>query len=162
LSNLAGRTADPEQARVRQRRAESLLRDLTAHHPADVTYQGALADSLEVRWMLHHRAQELPEPAAALDEAIAILEEVARRLGPTDYRGRLTHYYFNKTLLCLAAGQRAAAGTAFRRWMALQPTDTSQLFKCGNELMTRGLLDEAVEAYTKALDRSIFPAARCN
>src|SRR5262249_35252070 len=46
LTNLANYTADPEKADAYQRRAESLLRDLTARHPKEATYQATLAQSI--------------------------------------------------------------------------------------------------------------------
>jgi serine/threonine-protein kinase len=163
LDNLATHVPDPEQAWAYQRRAESLLRKLSARHPKVVTYQETLAQSISQRADLHAKANQSPERLAALDQGIDVLEGLVKTTDNPVNRKQLLQFYLAKTETHLLVGQPVPAAAAFRKALALEPTNSSLLYQLGTELIRKGRLDEAALGLARAVAlKPEFAEAHCN
>jgi tetratricopeptide (TPR) repeat protein len=163
LVNLARVTANLKQAGEYQQRGETLFQELTTRYPKDVTYQVGLAAAIQMRSQLHLKAQQVPQALAALDEAIAVQEKVVQTTDVVQHRRILEQLYGSKTQLCLNIGQLEPALAAFRKLMALNPTDAFALYGAGTTLMNKNRLDEAVQALTRAVAlKADYAEAHCN
>jgi tetratricopeptide (TPR) repeat protein len=151
LANMALGTADQKQAWGYQQRAEKLASELNRSHPGVVQYQSALGLSIETRADLHRKANRAQEALAALDEVIALREQLVRTTDAALHRQVLTATYKRKATLALQAGKRDLAAEAFRKASALNPTDHNLLATSGAALLDAGRLDEALVALEKAV-----------
>jgi serine/threonine-protein kinase len=163
LGNMALYTANPKVAGAYQQRGESLFKELTTRHPKEVTYQANLASAIRIRSILHLRAQQVPQALAAMDEAIAVLEKLVQTTDVVEHREELAKCYGLKTQWSLTAGKLDPALAAFRKAMALNPTDADMLYPCGTALLNSNRLDEAIEALSRVVAlRPDFAEAQCN
>jgi serine/threonine-protein kinase len=151
LLNLVSAVSDLDQAKAYQRRSQLLLEDLTGRYPKVAQYQDALASSYRVRAGLHVRANQAPEAIESLDRAIGVMDELVRTTDVLKYRQELGGLYLSRVELCLNLGKPGPALEAFRKAMALKPTNSLALYRCGTDLMNNGRLDEAIQALNQAL-----------
>jgi tetratricopeptide (TPR) repeat protein len=163
LLDLSTITVNLKQAGEYQQRGETLFRELTTRYPKDVTYQVGLAIAIQNRVLLHLKAQQIPQALAALDQAIAVQEKVVQTTDVVQHRQNLEKLYTSKIQLCLNVGQLEPALAAFRKLMALNPTDAVALYNCGTGLMNKNRLDEAVQALTRTVAlKADYAEAHCN
>jgi tetratricopeptide (TPR) repeat protein len=163
LDNLALHTRDLAEARKYQRRAESLLKELTGRYPKVDQYQSALAQAHSIRSALHQRANEVPQALQALDEAIAVMEDLTRTTDVTGHRRDLLRFYEGKIELCMKAGRPGPLAALYRKATALDEGRPKLHYLYGAALLQFGRLEESLAASRKALAlRPDFAAAQCN